>query len=221
MDPKNVPRSQLATHGVNAPKRRESNVPIVVWRGMLGTVVGVGRTLRVVSKKQAARWRKKLEDIDEKVRDTGGARRHDRLIALGFVLLSRAGSWTNTAILIHAAGAELSVGFLAAVLTAGQVIQWASAIVPMGLGITESGNYALFRGLGADPSIGVTVAIGKRAAQVVYAAIGLVLASVNQTVKEAKEVARHHKEDERKRQREAARSRREQRAVRPRDSREA
>jgi uncharacterized protein (TIRG00374 family) len=161
-------------------------MPVLVMRGMLSTFVGMGRAVRVISVKQAKRWRRKLEDIDEKLRDTGGARRRDRMIALGFVLLSRSGSWLNTAILIHAAGAELSVGFLAAVLTAGQVIQWISAVVPLGLGITESGNYALFRALGVEPSIGVTVALGKRVTQLIYAAIGLVLVSVNQTVKEAK-----------------------------------
>jgi uncharacterized membrane protein YbhN (UPF0104 family) len=166
-------------------------IPVLVAKGRLAGLVTIGRTLRVVPAKKARSWRKKLADIDEKLGDTGGARRRDRALGALCLLLSRLGSWLNVAILIHAAGGSLEVGFLVAVLTAGQVIQWLSTVVPMGLGVQEGGNYGLFRALGADPAIGVTIAIGKRVTQIIYAAIGIVLASINQTVKEAKAAHRH------------------------------
>jgi len=161
-------------------------MPILVQRGMLSSIAGLGHRIGLIRKKQYKRWRGKLEQIDSKLRDAGGARRHDRLLAVTFVLVSHVLSWTASAVLIYAAGGRLSLGFLAAVLTAGQVIGWVAALVPLGLGISESGNYALFSALGHEPAIGVTLSLGRRVTQLVYAAIGLVLAAVNQTVKEAK-----------------------------------
>jgi uncharacterized membrane protein YbhN (UPF0104 family) len=166
-------------------------IPILVAKGRLAGLVTLGRRLRVVPARKERSWRKKLADIDEKLGDTGGARRRDRGLGALCLLVSRLGSWLNVAILIHAAGGSLEVGFLVAVLTAGQVIQWVSTVVPMGLGVQEGGNYGLFRALGADPAIGVTISIGKRVTQIIYAAIGIVLASINQTVKEAKAAQRH------------------------------
>jgi uncharacterized membrane protein YbhN (UPF0104 family) len=180
-------------------------IPVLVAKGRLAGLVGIGRTLRVVPAKKERRWRRKLADIDEKLGDTGGARGRDRALGVVYLLLSRLGSWLNVAILIHAAGGSLEVGFLVAVLTAGQVIQWLSTVVPMGLGVHEGGNYGLFRALGADPAVGVTIAIGKRVTQIIYAAIGIVMASVNQTVKEAKAAQRHKAEEQRAQKRAPAR----------------
>jgi uncharacterized protein (TIRG00374 family) len=167
-------------------------LPVLVYRGVLSSVAGLGRTLRVISRKQAARWKKQLDDVDDKLRGTRDARGADRLYGLVCVVLSRFCAWSSTGVLIYASGGPMSPGFLAAVLTAGQVLSWVSAVVPLGLGITETGNYALFRALGVDPAIGVTVAVGRRVTQIIYAGIGLVLAAVNQTVKEAK-AAQHRK----------------------------
>jgi len=164
--------------------------PILVFRGMLGSFLALGHKLRLISKKQQQRWQSKVEAVDSKLRDTRGARRHDRLLGVGFMAISRALSWSITGVLVHASGGPVSIGFLAAILTAGQVISWAASMVPLGLGISEGGNYALFRGLGVQPAIGVTVAVGRRVTQIIYAAIGLVLVSVNQTVKEARAVKR-------------------------------
>ena len=170
-------------------------LPILVIRGALASVVGLGRTLRLISRKQATRWKRQLDDVDDKLRGTRDALRSDRLYALICVVMARACAWAGTTVLIYAAGGPISLGFLAAVLTAGQVLGWVSGLVPLGLGITETGNYALFRALGVDPAIGVTVAVGRRVTQIIYAAIGLVLAALNQTVKEAKaaKAAQHRK----------------------------
>jgi len=172
-------------------------LPILVFRGMLSSIVGLGRKLHLVSKKQERRWRSKVESVDDKLRDAKGARRNDRILGIAFLAMSRALNWTITGVLVHASGGPVSIGFLAAVFTAGQVITWAAGMVPLGLGISETGNYGLFRGLGVAPAIGVTVALGRRVNTIIYAAIGLVLVSVNQTVKAAKAAKRKARKPQR------------------------
>jgi hypothetical protein len=72
-------------------------------------------------------------------------------------------------------GHLVGVGTMAALATAGLVISWSSMIVPMGLGLSDGGTAALFVALGASPSLGVTVVLGQRVTQLLYAAFGLTL----------------------------------------------
>ncbi len=165
-------------------------LPIVVMRGMLVKLVDFARKLRLLRRSQHARWSRKMAEVDAKLRDAGGARHRDRMIGFAFLLGSRSLNWCATGVLIHAAGGPVSLGFLAAVITAGQVITWIAGIVPLGLGLSEGGNYALFSALGVNPAIGVTMALGRRVTHIIYAAIGLVLVSVNQTVKDIRSAHR-------------------------------
>jgi len=59
--------------------------------------------------------------------------------------------------------------------------------VPMGVGISEGGNYALFRALGENPARGVTLVLARRVTLIMYAAIGLVLVTASETVQRARE----------------------------------
>jgi hypothetical protein len=161
-------------------------LPIVVWRGILVKVVNAARRLRLITARRHAVWSRKMADVDEKLRDVGGARRRDRLLGVACQVASRVLSWLQTGVLIHAAGGPLSVPFLAAVITVNQVILWIATVVPLGIGVSEGGNYALFSALGEHPAIGVTVALGRRVVPLIYAAIGLVLVSVSQTVKDVR-----------------------------------
>ncbi|MCE9571957.1 MAG: flippase-like domain-containing protein [Deltaproteobacteria bacterium] len=139
------------------------------------------------SKARFARWREKLSGIDDKLRSTGGARRSDRRLGLVLVLASRCMSWAITAVLLHALGFPVSLGFFAGVSVGGFVIYLVSTMVPLGLGISEGGGYALYKALGADPIIGVTVAVARRSTQLFYATIGLVLVTFTETVQGARE----------------------------------
>jgi uncharacterized membrane protein YbhN (UPF0104 family) len=158
---------------------------ILVRRRIFSSLVRLLRALRFLGHARAERWKVKLRELDETLR-AGDAQGVHRLLAYTCIIVSRAGSWATIALLIHAAGGEVSVVFLVAFITAYQVIVVVSAIVPMGVGLVEGGSYAMFRALGADPAIGVTVALGKRVTQLLFAGVGLVLGSVNQTVKEAR-----------------------------------
>jgi len=57
----------------------------------------------------------------------------------------------------------------------------------MGVGISELGNYGLFRALGENPARGVTLVLARRVTLIMYAAIGLGLVTASETVQRARE----------------------------------
>jgi hypothetical protein len=157
-------------------------LPLLLRRGLLVSFVSVARRLHVLGEARVQRWRKKLATVDERLHDGSDERRGERTRGWTFMVLSRLLSWAVLGLLVYAAHGPTSIGFLAAVVTAGQVITYFSSLVPLGLGVSEGGNYALFRALGADPTVGVAVALGRRVTHIVYAAIGLLLFSLSRTV---------------------------------------
>jgi uncharacterized membrane protein YbhN (UPF0104 family) len=73
---------------------------------------------------------------------------------------------------ILASGYALGGPQLIAILSAGVVLGWCCSIVPMGIGVAEGGNCALFVLIGAPASLGVALALAKRVNQIVFAALG-------------------------------------------------
>ncbi len=97
-------------------------------------------------------------------------------------------------VIVYAVGKSVSVGFIAAWTVGSFPIYLSSALVPMGLGVSEGGYYGLFRTLGYNPAVAVTVVIARRCITIMYAAIGLVLVTTSETVqrvraKQAEKVA--------------------------------
>jgi uncharacterized protein (TIRG00374 family) len=176
-------------------------VVLLLWlvkRGFARTFAGIAGTLRILSKKRRARWQKTLEDIDARLlprRLPAGSKRRARLRqrlggGTAWVLLSKVLSWIGIWTILAAAGHPVGPGFLAAIVTAGVLIGWISNLVPMGLGISETGNYALFRAMGADPALGVTLVVARRVVTLLFAAIGLILIATNETVARTRKVRR-------------------------------
>jgi uncharacterized protein (TIRG00374 family) len=157
-------------------------IPWLLHRGLLGTLAAIARKLHLF-RRHIERWREKLVAVDDRLRDGGHERTHERYRGFACMVASRALTWLLIGLLVYAAGGPTSIGFLAAVFTAGQVITWIANLVPLGIGVAESGNYALFYILGANPAVGVTVALARRVTYILYAAIGLVLFSLSRTVK--------------------------------------
>jgi uncharacterized membrane protein YbhN (UPF0104 family) len=62
----------------------------------------------------------------------------------------------------------------------------------MGVGVSEGGYFGLFRTLGYNPALAVTLVIARRCITLMYATIGLLLVTFSETVKRAK--ARHRAE---------------------------
>jgi hypothetical protein len=133
------------------------------------------------------RWQRHLSDVADKMRASAGARRRDRWLGITAVVTSRLASMSLSFMILHAVGEAITPGFVAAYTVGGFIIYMTSNLVPMGVGISEGGNYALFVALGENPARGVTLVLARRVTQIVYAAIGLVLMTASETVQRARE----------------------------------
>jgi hypothetical protein len=148
---------------------------LLVQRGMLASLVGVAARLRLVSAKRRAAWQERIEKVDVTLRGTRG---NGRRRAIGYVVVAQVIGWGSIWMILAASGFRASAGELAALVSAGVVLGWIASIVPLGLGVAESGNFALFAALGAPPSYGVTLALARRINQIVFAGIGFALLGV-------------------------------------------
>ena len=131
-------------------------------------------------------WHAAAKAVDQKVLLQAGARRRDRTLGIVAIVASRMTSMTLSLLILHAVGEPITVPFVAGYTVGSFVIYMLSTLVPMGLGVSEGGNYELFRALGENPARGVTLSFARRATLVVYAAIGLVLVAASETVQRAR-----------------------------------
>lgn len=162
----------------------------LVRRGMLASVVKLGVRLRLVSQTRFDRWQTKLASVDDKLRLTAGARRRDRIVGIGAVVVSRTLSTALSLVLMVAIGEHVGIAFVAAYVVGGFVIYIASNLVPMGVGVSEGGYYGLFTAMHAHPVLGVVLVLSRRCVLVVYAAVGFLLVLVSETVRRARTPAR-------------------------------
>jgi hypothetical protein len=141
----------------------------------------------LLSQRRYERWEDRLRAVDSKMHLSSGARRRDRWLGIAAVTASRLSSMLLSLLILHAVGESITLGFIAAYTVGGFIIYMVSSLVPMGVGISEGGNYALFRVLGENPARGVTLVLARRVTLIVYAAIGLVLVTASETVQRARE----------------------------------
>ncbi len=153
-------------------------------RGMLSSAIGLLGRMRILSKKRRAAWRKRLRSIDHHIRGKGSEPVGAKPIA--WLVLARILTYVNVWVILAATGTVAGVGTMAAMATAGTVISWASTVVPMGLGVSEGGNAALFAALGEGAALGVTVVMTRRVVQLIYAAVGLSLVTTTGTIQKAR-----------------------------------
>src|SRR5215470_7538691 len=169
---------------------------LAVKGGILVGIARFARRIRLLSKARFERWEVNLRAVDDKLRLVSGARGRDRAIGVIANVLSRSASMTLSAALLTAVGVELTVGFFASLMVAGFAIYMVGSLVPMGLGVSEGGNDALFKALGHDAGGGVTAVIARRVTLIMYAAIGLFLVTTNITVRRARERSKAQKRAE-------------------------
>lgn len=160
---------------------------ILVQRGMLMSFAKLALKLRILSRARFERWQPKIAGVDDKMRLVAGARSRDRWSGIAAVFASRATSYTLSLLILHAVGEPITLAFVAAYIVGSHAIYLVSALVPLGLGISEGGYYWLFKALGENPARGVTLVIARRVTLVVYAAIGLVLVTASETVQRARD----------------------------------
>jgi uncharacterized protein (TIRG00374 family) len=141
----------------------------LIKRGMLSTLSNGLAHLHLISKKRRQSWNKTLEEVDRRLRGQDSA--HARK-ALVFILISQFGQKALTYATVLAAGYVLSPAQFLALCSAGVLLGWISTIIPMGLGISEGGNVALFTLIGAPAPLGLALALARRVNQVAFAIIG-------------------------------------------------
>jgi uncharacterized protein (TIRG00374 family) len=144
-------------------------VMYLIKRGMLATLSNALTHVRIISKKRRQGWNKMLEEVDRRLRGQDSEHAHK---AITFIVISQFLQKALTYLTILSAGYVLSPGQFLALLSAGVLLGWISTIIPMGLGISEGGNVALFTLIGAPAPLGLALALARRVNQIVFAAIG-------------------------------------------------
>jgi len=154
-------------------------VIFILRRGAVSTLIGMISGVRFLSRERAARWRKKIVDIDTRLRDLLGDPKHSGLPrGLVGVAGSRVLNWCGTIAVMHATDIPLSPSLVVAALSVGVIITWASNIVPLGLGIADGANFVLYSVLGATPDAGLVFTMINRLRIVVLALIGLAIMAI-------------------------------------------
>jgi hypothetical protein len=87
--------------------------------------------------------------------------------------MSRALTMFGGIVILIATGTELTPALVFAQLSIAIIITWASNVVPLGIGLADGGNYALYGALGASPAAGLEFAMINRVRTVVLATMGL------------------------------------------------
>ena len=174
-----VPRLGMVALFVGAGVAATAAVAIylLLRRGMLTTMTGTLARLHLISKKRRDNWNKTLGEVDRRLR---GQDVEHRRHALVFIFISQTIQKTLAFLVVYAAGYTLSPGQFLALVSAGVLLGWVSTIIPMGLGILEGGNIALFTLIGAPPSLGLALSLSRRVNQIVFAAIGFVVLTTDQ-----------------------------------------
>ena len=157
-------------------------IVVLVRRGMLSEIARLARRLRVISADRHARWAEQLANVDRRLRGELGSehRRTAVTLLLASQVLQRLVVW----FILLAAGYSLSAGQLLAILSAGVLLGWLSSIVPMGVGISEGGNGALFALIGAPSALGVALAFARRLNQIAFAVVGFSVLAADRLARE-------------------------------------
>lgn len=146
---------------------------LAVKHGVLYSLVDGLRKVRLISRARWQAWRARLVVVEEQMRPRRVQTRMVRWIPAGLVALSRALSLVSAWAALAAAGVWVGPHVMAALASAGQLLGFAASMVPMGLGISEAGNAALFAALGQAPALGVALVLAGRVVTLCYAALGL------------------------------------------------
>lgn len=169
---------------------------ILVHRGAMSSLTGVLSGLHVISHERRDDWRKKLADVDRHIAELHRNRAAGTWRGILWVIAERLVTWTSTLLLIHALGVHLTPTLVLGYLSIGVLIQWTASIVPMGLGLADGGNYALFGLLGAAGSQGAFVTMLNRARSLGVAMLGFVVMAVVHTTNRVGLARIHRRMDE-------------------------
>jgi uncharacterized membrane protein YbhN (UPF0104 family) len=151
---------------------------VVIHRGAVETLVAMIRGLRLISGARAEAWKAKLLEFDRHLRELHAERSPGTTSGFALVCASRLCSWAGTIAVLEVVGVTLRAPLIVGLLSVGMLVGWISSIVPLGIGLADGSNYALFGVLGASGAHGVLVTLVGRARSLMMALIGLVVMAV-------------------------------------------
>lgn len=154
---------------------------VIIHRGAIDTAMTTLRGMRLVSKERATKWKTSLAELDKHLKDLHSDENPGNRLALALLLISRVIAWIATVVVLAAVGLHLRPMLIIGVLSVGVLIAWISAVVPLGLGIADGSNYALFGALGSAGADGVFVTLLNRARTLSVALIGLAIMALAHT----------------------------------------
>lgn len=144
-------------------------------RGALGAVIDGLQRMRILSLARAARWRDKVTAIDDRLRTFGkpGTR-----TGIAWALVSRLLYLIGTVVVMIAAGVPMTAPLVIANLSVGILITWLSNLIPLGLGVADGSNYALYAVLGSTGPVGLAFTMINRARTCLLAGMGLTVMAI-------------------------------------------
>lgn len=166
-------------------------VGVLVERGATATLTGLLHRVRVLSQERRDDWQARLRELDRQLTELHDQRGAGAWRGVLWLIASRLVTWTSTLTLISAVGVAVTPRLVAGVLSVGVLIQWIASVVPFGLGVADSGNYALYNLLGASGAHGALVTMVNRARSLAVAGTGFAVMAVVHTLNRLA-VARMH-----------------------------
>lgn len=151
---------------------------VIVQRGALSTITAMLRRVHLVSQARLDAWQDRLREVDRNINELHRNRSAGTWRGILWVLASRLVTWASTMTLIAAIGVAITPPLVIGVLSIGVLISWVASIVPLGLGLADGGNYALFDLLGASGAHGAFVTMLNRVRSLLIAGVGLVVMAV-------------------------------------------
>jgi hypothetical protein len=155
---------------------------VLVRRGAISTLIAGLARMRILSAARAAAWTERIVAIDDQVKRLGNARSSGTAGGIGFVFLSRCLNWAGTIAVLVACHIPLTAPLVIAMLSVGILLTWLTNVIPLGLGLADGGNYALYGLLGASPAAGLIFSMVNRVRTVVLAAMGLSVMAIANAV---------------------------------------
>jgi len=138
-------------------------------RGLLRIVLAGLRRVRLLSEARAVAWTARVAPIDLRIRELW--RTGQRGIAMAG--LSRLLNWGGTLVVMYACDVPLTAPLVITMLSVGILVTSISNVFPLGLGIADSTNYALYGALGSSGPVGLLFTMVNRTRTVVLALLGL------------------------------------------------
>jgi uncharacterized protein (TIRG00374 family) len=153
-------------------------VAVLVRRGAVVTLVHALARVRLIPRARADAWEVRLRELDVQLKALGDTRNHDIRGGILGVLGSRVCNWIGTILVIRACGIAPTPALVVAMLSVGILVTWFSNLIPLGLGIADGTNYALYQLLGATAAEGLVFTMVNRVRTVVLALMGLTIMAI-------------------------------------------